>query len=169
MPNDKLKLDRMLLDWSLAKDSLAEFVKQAWRILEPTTPLQWNWHLHVICEYLEALAAGDGINRLIVNLPPRSGKSILASIMWPAWVWGKAAFDALGVRVLQRESRPQIFNRSPQRHHLGPVSGTLAGPARQRSESEERVHEHRTRTHDGDFGQRRRQRNRQGWRLHCRR
>ena len=27
--------------------------------------------------------------RLIVNLPPRSGKSLLTSVLWPAWVWTK--------------------------------------------------------------------------------
>ena len=89
MPNNHLRLDLELLDRSLAQDSLAEFVKQAWPIVEPSTPLRWNWHLDVICEYLEALTAGDGINRLIINLPPRSGKSILASVMWPAWVWAR--------------------------------------------------------------------------------
>jgi predicted phage terminase large subunit-like protein len=87
MPNKNLKLKLGLLDRSLAQDSLAEFVKQAWHVVEPTTTIQWNWHLSAICEYLEAVAAGDGINRLIINLPPRSGKSILASVMWPAWVW----------------------------------------------------------------------------------
>jgi len=81
-----LKLDLALLDQSLAQDSLAEFVRQAWRIIEPTTPLLWNWHLDAICEYLEAVASGD-LTRLIVNLPPRSGKSLVASVLWPAWVW----------------------------------------------------------------------------------
>jgi hypothetical protein len=32
--------------------SLKEFVKRAWRILEPVSPLVWNWHLDLICEYL---------------------------------------------------------------------------------------------------------------------
>jgi hypothetical protein len=69
-----LKFSLALLDQSLAQDSLAEFVRQAWCIIEPTTPLLWNWHLDAICEYLEAVASGD-LTRLIVNLPPRSGKA----------------------------------------------------------------------------------------------
>ena len=83
----KLKLNRELIERSLAQDSFAEFVRQAWHIVEPATPLVWNWHLDVLCEYLEATAADDGITRLIVNIPPRSGKSLLASVLWPAWVW----------------------------------------------------------------------------------
>jgi hypothetical protein len=84
---DKLKLNRDLIDRSLAQDSFAEFVRQAWHIVEPATPLVWNWHLEVLCEYLEATAVDGGITRLIVNIPPRSGKSLLASVLWPAWVW----------------------------------------------------------------------------------
>ena len=83
-----LKLDLRLLDQSLAQDSLAEFVRQAWHIIEPTTPLAWNWHLDAICEYLEAVAGGD-IRRLLVNISPRSGKSLFVSILWPAWLWVK--------------------------------------------------------------------------------
>jgi hypothetical protein len=68
-----------------AEDSLAEFVRQAWPLIEPTTPLLWNWHLDAICEHLEAVAAGD-LTRLIVNVPPRSGKSLLTSVFFPVWV-----------------------------------------------------------------------------------
>jgi len=85
---NSLKFDLALLDQSLARDSLAEFVRQAWQIIEPTTPLLWNWHLDAICEHLEAVASGD-LTRLVINLPPRSGKSLVASILWPAWVWVK--------------------------------------------------------------------------------
>ena len=67
-----------------------EFVRQAWHIIEPTTPLLWNWHLDAMCEYLEAVSAAD-LFRLIINLPPRSGKSLVASVLWPAWVWTKRA------------------------------------------------------------------------------
>src|SRR5713101_8276739 len=85
-----LKFNLALLDQSLARDSLAEFVRQAWHIIEPTTPLLWNWHLDAICEHLEAVANAD-LFRLIVNLPPRSGKSLVTSVLWPAWVWTKQA------------------------------------------------------------------------------
>ncbi len=85
-----LKFNLALLDLSLARDSLAEFVRQAWHIIEPTTPLLWNWHLDAICEHLEAVANAD-LFRLIVNLPPRSGKSLVTSVLWPAWVWTRQA------------------------------------------------------------------------------
>ena len=74
-----------LLDRALAERSLAEFVRQAWGVLEPK-PFQDNWHIDLLIEYLEAIADGD-ITRLIINVPPRSGKSLLATIFLPCWVW----------------------------------------------------------------------------------
>lgn len=35
--------------------SLAQFVVAAWDILEPSTPLLWNWHLDTLCSHVEAL------------------------------------------------------------------------------------------------------------------
>ena len=55
-------------------------------MLEPGTPLSWNWHIDLIAEYLEAVSAGD-IKRLIINIPPRHMKSRLATVMWPCWEW----------------------------------------------------------------------------------
>src|SRR5258708_34302475 len=91
-----LNLNRELIDRSLAQDSFADFVRQAWHIVEPATPLVWNWHLDVLCEYLEAVAADDGLNRRIVTIPPPSGKSLLASVLWPAWCrWNHPATRGL--------------------------------------------------------------------------
>ena len=132
-----LKFNLALLDQSLARDSLAEFVQQAWQIIEPTTPMQWNWHLDVICEYLEAVTAGD-INRLIINLPPRSGKSILASVMWPAYVWARqpstrwlcASYSAILANKLSADRRTVIT--SPWYQERWPLQ--LASDQNQKSE-----------------------------------
>lgn len=68
------------------EESLAEFTQQAWHVIEPGMPLSWNWHLDVLCAYLEAFFTGR-IKRLILNVPPGSMKSILFSVMGPAWKW----------------------------------------------------------------------------------
>ena len=66
--------------------SFRAFVPQAWPILEPATPFLANWHLDLICEYLEAVTAGD-IRRLVINIPPRYGKTLLVTVLWPIWEW----------------------------------------------------------------------------------
>lgn len=70
---------------SLQADFTA-FVKAAWPILEPGNKLSWSWHYDLIAEYL-TLAAEKMIKRLIINIPPRTLKSILVSVMFPVWVW----------------------------------------------------------------------------------
>lgn len=66
--------------------SFPAFVREAWPVIEPATPLIWGWHLDAICEYLEAATRGE-VHRLIVNIPPRHMKSLLVSVLWPAWTW----------------------------------------------------------------------------------
>jgi predicted phage terminase large subunit-like protein len=72
-----------------AERSLRAFVEQAWHILEPDTPFLTNWHINLICEYLEAVTEGE-ITRLVINLPPRYMKSLLVSVLWPTWEWLRA-------------------------------------------------------------------------------
>jgi len=69
-----------------ATQSLRVFVEWAWPVLEPATDFQPNWHIDLICEYLEAVTAGE-IQRLVINIPPRYGKSLLVSVGWPCWEW----------------------------------------------------------------------------------
>lgn len=69
-----------------ARMDLRTFVELAWPILEPGTPFVPNWHIDLICEYLEAVTAGT-VRRLLITMPPRYGKSLLTSVIWPTWEW----------------------------------------------------------------------------------
>lgn len=73
--------------------SLAEFVKEAWHVLEPNQPYVHGWHVEVICEHLEAITNGD-IRRLLINIPPGTMKSTLCNVFWPAWEWGARGVPA---------------------------------------------------------------------------
>jgi hypothetical protein len=72
----------------------ADFVRQAWPVLEPKTPYQENWHHELLAEALEAVAARE-LLKLILNLPPRSGKSLLVSVFFPCWLWLRAPWERL--------------------------------------------------------------------------
>lgn len=74
------------VDSRLAELDLYEFVKQAWPTIEPGHPFVDNWHLELICEKLQAVTERK-IKRLIINVPPRSGKSTIVSALWPVWTW----------------------------------------------------------------------------------
>ena len=109
----KLLAELEILHTKQAEQSLSEFTKQAWHLIEPETKLKWNWHLDTICGYLEATVDPEStyfINRLIINVPPGSLKSILVSVMFPAWLWVKRPSKrVLGISNIQdlsiRDSR----------------------------------------------------------------
>ena len=67
--------------------SLIEFHKAAWPVFDPA-PYVHGWHLDAIAEHLEAVSRGE-IRKLLINIPPRHSKTLLASISWPAWIWAK--------------------------------------------------------------------------------
>ena len=74
------------LDREISKKSLRHFVQIAFAQLEPAREFISNWHIDAICEHLEAVTCGQ-ITRLVINVPPGTMKSLLVSVLWPAWVW----------------------------------------------------------------------------------
>lgn len=69
-------------------NSFAEFVREAWHVIEPGTLLKWNWHLQAMCDHLQAISEGRLTPWLIINVPPGSSKSTIVSVLWQAWEWG---------------------------------------------------------------------------------
>lgn len=66
--------------------SLPDFITAAWPQLKPMEEYQDNWHIHAVCERLEAVTRGQ-IKRLQVWLPPGMAKTGVMSVFWPAWEW----------------------------------------------------------------------------------
>lgn len=67
--------------------SLASFVRRAWQECDPKE-LLWGWHIEAMCKHLQAVTNGD-VQNLIINIPPGHAKSMVVSVLWPAWVWIK--------------------------------------------------------------------------------
>lgn len=81
--------------WTRANYPLYTFVKQAWLHIEPHS-FQDGWHIEAECLHLEAVTeTGAGnphspyptVRNLVINVPPRTSKSLVAAVFWPAWVW----------------------------------------------------------------------------------
>ena len=79
-------LERRLLELKLRSD-LMTFIHRAFHTIAPAQSYQHNWHLEAVAWHLEQCAKG-AIKRLLITLPPRSLKSICASVAYPAWVLG---------------------------------------------------------------------------------
>src|ERR1700747_969890 len=71
----------------LLRHDFATFAMRCFHDLNPQAELAMNWHLEVIAAKLTAVRQGK-IRRLIINLPPRHLKSLMASIAFPAWCLG---------------------------------------------------------------------------------
>jgi hypothetical protein len=75
-----------------------------------------NWHIEIIAAKLAAVRAGQ-IRGLIINVPPRYLKSLLASFAFPAWCLGQPERQAAGE-----------FETTAQRCRLATsVGGVLTG------------------------------------------
>ncbi len=75
------------LDRLDCEESLAGFIRRAWHVIEPGQPYTHGWHIDAIAEHLEAVTAGK-INRLLINVPPGTMKSLAVGVFWPCWEWG---------------------------------------------------------------------------------
>src|ERR1700732_2966544 len=71
----------------ILRSDLGYFAERCFYDLNPQAAFLSNWHIEVIAAKLAAVRAGK-IRRLIINLPPRHLKSLLASIAFPSWVLG---------------------------------------------------------------------------------
>ncbi len=72
---------------SLLRHDLSCFIHKVFCTVNPGSTYQPNWHIRLIADYLQAVQSGK-IKRLIINIPPRSLKSICVSVAWPAWMLG---------------------------------------------------------------------------------
>lgn len=73
---------------ALLRTDLYSFIQRVHYELSPTAKFLGNWHIEVIASKLDACRRGE-IKRLIINIPPRSLKSVAASVAFPAWLLGK--------------------------------------------------------------------------------
>lgn len=97
---------------------LAEFIRQGWAVLEPTTPLTWNWHIDAIALHVQA-ALEDWMGRqrdpdypqrfqnLLVNVPPGTAKPVYNGCMVTEQKRGRIALKdvRVGDRVLTHRGR----------------------------------------------------------------
>src|SRR5260370_7092522 len=80
-------LERELIRLKVRND-LSTFIHRTFQTVAPAQPYLYNWHIDAMAWHLEQCAIG-AIKRLVITLPPRYGKSICASVAFPAWVLGR--------------------------------------------------------------------------------
>ena len=72
-----------------------------------------NWHHRILCNYLDRFVNGD-MDRLMIFMPPRNGKSELVSRRLPAYIFGKDP-NASIIACSYGSDLAQRMNRDVQR------------------------------------------------------
>ena len=85
--------------------SLHSYMKGIWPIIEPGRTFADNWHIGAICEVLEAVTKFQ-LRCVVINVPPRSTKSIGVCVAWPTWVWTQPRIT--DEEAAQRKVEPQL-------------------------------------------------------------
>ena len=71
----------------ILRSDFASFIQRSFHELNPQSPFMPGPHIDLVAAKLEACMRGD-IRRLIINLPPRNLKTLMASVAFPAWLLG---------------------------------------------------------------------------------
>lgn len=72
----------------IARRDFRTFVQLAFPIINGGAQMEPSWHIDAMCHVLEEIYAGQ-ILRQIINMPPRTLKSQIVSILWPAFLLGQ--------------------------------------------------------------------------------
>ena len=72
---------------AILRDDFYSFVQASLPIVSPGASFSPNWHIEAMAFALSRVLNGE-IKRLIITVPPRSLKSICASVAFPAYVLG---------------------------------------------------------------------------------
>ncbi len=81
-------MNNLQLRDAILRQDFAAFIEKVFGTLCPGERYLHNWHLECLAWHLAKAASGERL-RLIINLPPRSLKSIAASVALPAWLLGR--------------------------------------------------------------------------------
>jgi predicted phage terminase large subunit-like protein len=75
-----------LLDAACRTDFVS-FIRKCFHSLAPNSSFHMNWHICALAHHFEQVRLGK-LRRLIINVPPRSLKSIVGSVAAPAFMLG---------------------------------------------------------------------------------
>src|SRR5688572_27763296 len=105
----------------LARRRLASFFRESWPVLEPSTTLDWNWHLEALCDHVQAVLDDwrkvrrdptheQRIKNLAINISPGCSKSRVLSVCAVAWQW----LHEPSWRVICLSANPRVAMRDSQ-------------------------------------------------------
>jgi predicted phage terminase large subunit-like protein len=80
----------------LLANNLTSFTEFAFGVVRPGVLFKPNWHFEAVTHKLSQVASGE-VRRLIITVPPRTLKSLCASVALPAWFLGRYPWERVVV------------------------------------------------------------------------
>jgi phage terminase large subunit-like protein len=127
---------------SIYRESFEDYVRDGWHVFEPNgRPFVDNIGTQAIIEHLQAL--GDGtITRLGIAVSPGFGKSTLASIAFPSWMWTKnpawrviTASHALDLALINANKFSRVIESDWYRDHFSIAVSSFEDPVNLESDA----------------------------------
>ena len=84
---ERMQLPSTALVNAACRKDLVSFARKCFYWLAPGAIFHMNWHICAIAHQLEQVRLGNN-KRLIITVPPRSLKSTMCSVAFPAFVLG---------------------------------------------------------------------------------
>jgi predicted phage terminase large subunit-like protein len=86
-----IRVDINLVKAELCKRDFFYFIQEFWSVIIPDDPV-YNWHIEYLCKELQTMVERvanreEKLYDLIINIPPGTSKSTIATVMLPAWAW----------------------------------------------------------------------------------
>ncbi|MGE0773779.1 MAG: phage terminase large subunit [Sphingomonadaceae bacterium] len=109
----------------LCQNDFASFTGMAFAELYPNEKFEYGWHHDAMANLLSEARSGVS-PRMIINMPPRSLKSFIVSVAWPAFLFGQDPTTRIMVlsygETLARElsETTRRLMQSPYYHQLFP-------------------------------------------------
>ena len=96
----------------LYQSSFYEFFKASFKITNPNTDLVDNWHIKLFCDEIQNAAMRvikkqKRLFHICINTPPKSLKSAIFSVAFPAWVW----INAPWIKFITASYSPELADR----------------------------------------------------------
>jgi hypothetical protein len=127
----------------LATDFRA-FVDYVFGLLRPGIPFRPNWHIDAMAHKVSQVAAGE-VKRLIITMPPRNLKSIVASVALPAWYLGHNPSERV-VCVSYSDALAKTHANDFRRVVTDPIYQAVFPKMRLARETDSEIHTHASRT-----------------------
>ncbi len=114
------------------REEFSCYLQKAFHTLHPSQAFVPSWHLDAISEYLGALERHD-IHRLIINMPPRSMKSMTVSVAWTSYILGRRPSEKIitasyaAPLSLKHAMDTRVLIRNPWYRQAFPRMRVLAG------------------------------------------